>query len=152
MKAVIQRVTKASVTVDGEVISQIGRGLCILIGIRKDDTKEQKDFLVRKILNLRVFDDENGKRWSKSVKDLDLEILCVSQFTLCHVLKGNKPDFHLAMGGQDSQQFYNDFLTDLKSNYHEERIKDGQFGAMMQVEIINDGPVTLEVEAINEKK
>lgn len=152
MKAVIQRVTKASVTVDGEVISHIGRGLCILIGIRKDDTKEQKDFLVRKILNLRVFDDENGKRWSKSVKDLDLEILCVSQFTLCHVLKGNKPDFHLAMGGQDSQQFYNDFLTDLKSNYQEEKVKDGQFGAMMQVEIINDGPVTLEVEAINEKK
>ena len=149
MKAVIQRVSRASVTVDGEVISSIGRGLCVLVGIHRDDTEEQMEFVVRKILNLRVFDDENGKRWNKSVKDLDLEILCVSQFTLYHIIKGNKLDFHMSMGGDASKTFYDKFLGRMKADYQAERIKDGRFGAMMQVEIVNDGPVTLEVEKLN---
>ena len=148
MKAVIQRVTSASVTVDGEVISSIGRGLCVLIGIHRDDTKEQMDYIVRKILNIRAFDDDNGRRWAKSAKDLQLDILCVSQFTLYHVMKGNKPDFHLAKGGEESKQFYEEFLAEMRKNYSADRIKDGQFGAMMQVSLVNDGPVTLEVEAM----
>ena len=94
MKAVIQRVQSASVSVDGNVIASIGRGICVLIGIHVKDTPKERETIVRKILNLRIFDDEKNKRWSKSVKDLNLEILCVSQFTLYHIMKGNKPDFH----------------------------------------------------------
>ena len=94
MKAIIQRVQSASVSVDENVIASIGRGICVLIGIHKKDTNKERETIVRKILNLRIFDDQNNKRWSKSVKDLNLEILCVSQFTLYHIMKGNKPDFH----------------------------------------------------------
>ncbi len=118
MKALIQRVKSASVTVDGEVVSSIGRGLCVLVGIHKDDTREQLDTLARKVLAVRAFDDpESGKRWNKSVLDLDLEVLLVSQFTLYHVMKGNKPDFHLAMGGEASKAFYQVMSFTLKPSY-----------------------------------
>eukprot|EP00095_Tigriopus_kingsejongensis_P003502 snap_masked-scaffold373_size192110-processed-gene-0.13 protein:Tk03502 transcript:snap_masked-scaffold373_size192110-processed-gene-0.13-mRNA-1 annotation:"d-tyrosyl-trna deacylase 1" len=146
MKAIIQRVSRGSVSVDGELISSIGRGLCVLVGIHKDDTEADKDYLVRKVLNLRIFDNpDNGKRWDKSAKDLNLEILCISQFTLYHTLKGNKCDFSHAMPTDAAHAFYAKFLSDLGRSYAEDKIKDGQFGAMMQVEIVNDGPVTLEI-------
>lgn len=145
MRAIIQRVTTASVSVDGEVISSIGKGLCVLLGISKYDTSKEIEYMVRKILNLRVFDD-NGQRWKKSVVDKNLEILCVSQFTLQAVLKGNKPDYHLAMGGDQSETFYQDFLQHMRSAYRPDAIKDGKFGAYMQVQIQNDGPVTISLE------
>ena len=103
-----------------------------------------------------MFDEESsGKRWHKSVSDLGLEILCVSQFTLYHVLKGNKPDFHLAKGPAEAKEFYEAFLSELRSAYATEKesdsadgkVKDGKFGAMMSVNIVNDGPVTLELES-----
>ncbi len=107
MKALIQRVSGACVTVDGEVVSSIGRGLCVLVGLHRDDGREQVEHVARKVLSVRAFDDpETGRRWSKSVLDLGLEVLCVSQFTLYHVWKGNKPDFHLAMGGEESKKLY----------------------------------------------
>ncbi len=147
MKAVVQRVTSASVTVDGSLVSTIGKGLCVLIGIHRDDTREQAETLARKLINLRVFDDPaTGKRWSKSVKDLDLELLCVSQFTLYHVMKGNKPDFHLSMGGDASRNLHSDFIDILRKGFKPDRVHDGVFGAMMQVDIANDGPVTLELD------
>lgn len=105
----------------------------------------------RKILSLRLFE-ENGKRWQKSVKDLDLEILCISQFTLYHRLKGNKPDFHNAMGGDRAKEMYEQFLQHLGQQHNPERIKDGVFGAMMNVQIHNDGPVTLELESPGSSK
>lgn len=108
-------------------------------------------FRVRKILNLRLFEHE-GKRWSKSVQDEQLEILCVSQFTLYHRLKGNKPDFHYAMQGVPAEELYNKFLDTLKSQYASDKIKDGKFGAYMQVHIVNDGPVTVELESNRENK
>ncbi|KAM7446574.1 D-tyrosyl-tRNA(Tyr) deacylase [Porites harrisoni] len=145
MRAIIQRVTAASVSVDGEVISSIGKGLCVLVGISKYDTSKEIEYMVRKILNLRVFDD-NGQRWKKSVVDKNLEILCVSQFTLQAVLKGNKPDYHLAMGGDQSETFYQDFLQHMRSTYRVDAVKDGKFGAYMQVHIQNDGPVTISLE------
>ncbi|XP_072030334.1 uncharacterized protein [Amphiura filiformis] len=147
MRAIVQRVTKASVTVGDELISSIGRGLCVLIGISRDDTPKERDYIARKILNLRVFDDDNGKRWNKSVKDKQLEILCVSQFTLYTIMKGNKPDFHSAMGGEESEQFYNEFLDILRKDYDPAKIKDGKFGAYMQVHIQNDGPVTIQLDS-----
>jgi len=106
--------------------------------------------MVKKILNLRVFDDD-GSRWKKSVVDKNFEILCVSQFTLQAVLKGTKPDFHLAMGGDQSESFYQDFLQNLRSAYKEDAIKDGKFGAYMQVHIQNDGPVTISLETPHSK-
>ncbi|XP_002741445.1 uncharacterized protein LOC100368545 [Saccoglossus kowalevskii] len=147
MRAIVQRVMKASVTVGDDLVSSIGRGLCVLVGISKDDTKKEIEFMVRKILNLRIFDGDDQKRWMKSVKDKNYEILCISQFTLCCTLKGNKPDYHLAMGADNSQQFYEEFLAALRKAYKPELIKDGEFGAYMQVNIQNDGPVTIPIDS-----
>lgn len=94
MKAIVQRVTSASVSVNGEVISSIGKGLCVLVGLHRTDTQKELDYIAKKILSVRLFDDPaSGKRWDKSVKDLNLEVLCVSQFTLYHILKVGFIDF-----------------------------------------------------------
>ena len=147
MKLVIQRVRQASVSVAGEVVSSIGRGLCVLVGIHKDDTRDQIEYMVRKVLNLRMFEDQEGKRWDKSVLDLDLEVLCVSQFTLYHVMKGNKLDFSRAMGREGAENFYSDFLKQLRAKHSDDKIKDGVFGAMMDLHIVNDGPVTITLDS-----
>ncbi|XP_023705386.1 D-aminoacyl-tRNA deacylase 1 [Cryptotermes secundus] len=147
MKAIVQRVMRATVTVEDEVISSIGRGLCVLIGISKDDTKRDIEYIARKILGIRLFEDERGKRWNLSVKDKGYEILCISQFTLYHVLKGNKLDFHNAMATEKSEAFYQEFIGLLRAQYQADLIKDGKFGAYMQVNIQNDGPVTIELES-----
>ncbi|KAG7486542.1 hypothetical protein JOB18_033269 [Solea senegalensis] len=147
MKAVIQRVNKAVVTVGEEQVSSIGRGLCVLLGLSTEDTQRDADYIVRKILNLRLFEDENGRAWSKSVMDRDFEVLCVSQFTLQCILKGNKPDFHSAMPAELAQPFYTSILENMRSIYKPELIKDGKFGAYMQVQIQNDGPVTIELSS-----
>ncbi|KOX69781.1 D-tyrosyl-tRNA(Tyr) deacylase 1 [Melipona quadrifasciata] len=137
MKAVIQVVTRASVSVDGEIISSIGNGLCVLIGIKREDDLEDMKYIVRKILNVKVFSDEHNNKWSKSVMDKRYEILCISQFTLYHTLKGNRLDFYKARPSEGAKLFYNNFLAEL----------DGKFGAMMEVDIRNNGPVTLEIES-----
>ncbi len=150
MKAVVQRVLSASVTVDGEVISSISRGLCVLVGIHRDDTRQQMEYVARKVAAIRLFDDEQtGKRWNKSAKDLGLEILCVSQFTLHYIMKGNKVDFHMAMAGDEANAFYAEFLAEVRKAYggDADKVKDGRFGAMMKVDIANDGPVTIEIES-----
>ncbi|CAD6187031.1 unnamed protein product [Caenorhabditis auriculariae] len=130
MKAVIQRVTKASVTVGNDVISSIGRGVCVLVGVSKDDTEEDMDFIIRKILKLRLFPSES-RPWDKSVSELDLEVLSVSQFTLYGILKGNKLDFHNAMAPEAASIFYSNFLEKLKSNYKSDKVQDGKFAAYM---------------------
>ncbi|KAJ9090286.1 D-tyrosyl-tRNA(Tyr) deacylase [Entomophthora muscae] len=139
MRAIIQRVTTASVTVEGSVVGSIGKGLCVLVGITHEDTDKDLDYIVKKILNLRLFENAEGKFWANSVKDSELEILCVSQFTLyAETKKGSKPDFHKAMKSDLSSAFYGKFLDSLKKAYVAEKIKDGVFGAMMQVNINND--------------
>lgn len=147
MRAIVQRVTQASVTVDGNIISSIGKGICVLVGIGRMDAPKDVEYLIRKILNLRIFEDDDGKRWNKSVMDKKYEVLCVSQFTLEMVLKGNKPDFHGAMEPELSQVFYENFLQQMRESYSQEKVKDGVFGAMMQVHIQNDGPVTIPLES-----
>ncbi|XP_068619795.1 D-aminoacyl-tRNA deacylase [Battus philenor] len=149
MKALIQRVKNAKVTVNGELISSIEQGACILIGINSSDTIKDMEYIVKKILSIRIFDDENNKRWQKNVVDKQYEILCVSQFTLYNTWKGNKPDFHKAMGADRSKEFYEKFIQMLKDKYKADKVKDGLFGAYMQVSIQNDGPVTLEIESPN---
>uniref|UniRef100_A0A6M2DIP6 D-aminoacyl-tRNA deacylase n=1 Tax=Xenopsylla cheopis TaxID=163159 RepID=A0A6M2DIP6_XENCH len=149
MKALIQRVTEANVKVKGELISSIGKGLCILVGISANDTEHDMKYLVQKILNVRLFENNDGIRWSQNVKQKDYEVLCVSQFTLYATLKKNKPDFHHSMAAAKSQQLYNDFLAEMKTAYDSEKIKDGVFGEYMEVNIQNDGPVTIEIESPN---
>ncbi|OQR70838.1 hypothetical protein BIW11_11372 [Tropilaelaps mercedesae] len=146
MRAIIQRVRTAKVTMNGELVSAIGRGLCVLLGIKNDDTTCDLEYIVRKILNIRLFD-ADGQRWRKSVKDKDFEVLCVSQFTLFATLKGNKPDFHQSMGGDEAKAMYTDFLRAMKEGYQEDRIKNGRFGEYMQVHIENDGPVTITLDS-----
>ncbi|GEM12188.1 enoyl-CoA hydratase/carnithine racemase [Rhodotorula toruloides] len=144
MRAVIQRVKQASVTVDGQCISQIGRGILCLVGIGANDTEYESQWLAAKLLALKVFpEDKEGESWGwkKSVVEADYEILCVSQFTLqANLRKGAKPDFH---GAKASSHF----LQDLRTKYKTERIKDGQFQAMMDVQLVNDGPVTLILDS-----
>ncbi|KAJ3725121.1 D-Tyr tRNAtyr deacylase-like domain-containing protein [Lentinula raphanica] len=150
MRAVIQRVTSASVTVDGTVISQISRGLMVLVGIGTDDTASDASLLINKILNLRVFNDptDSEKMWKANVKDIDGEILCVSQFTLlAQTTKGNKPDFHRAMPAETSQVMYEAFLNQLRQGYKPDKVQDGKFGAMMNVSLTNEGPVTFTLDS-----
>uniref|UniRef100_A0A6I8PFB4 D-aminoacyl-tRNA deacylase n=1 Tax=Ornithorhynchus anatinus TaxID=9258 RepID=A0A6I8PFB4_ORNAN len=139
--------TVQSRSVGEEQVSAIGRGICVLLGISLEDTQKELEHMVRKILNLRVFEDESGKPWSKSVMDKQYEVLCVSQFTLQCILKGNKPDYHMAMPSEQAKAFYGNFLEQLRKAYKPELIKDGRFGAYMQVHIQNDGPVTIELES-----
>ncbi|CAK9437932.1 uncharacterized protein LODBEIA_P23100 [Lodderomyces beijingensis] len=154
MRVVIQKVKNASVTVDEKVISSIGKGLMILVGITSSDTKDDVLKLSKKLLALRVFEDSAqpadtstkwyGKPWAKSVADIQGEILSVSQFTLYGTLKkGTKPDFHKAAKGDEAVPLYEMLLEELRKGLGQEKVKDGQFGAMMDVALVNDGPVTL---------
>ncbi|OJA17033.1 hypothetical protein AZE42_03557 [Rhizopogon vesiculosus] len=146
MRAVVQRVASASVSVDGKVISSISRGLMVLVGIGTDDTLTDVETLSSKILNIRVFD-ANGAMWKSSVKDIAGEVLCVSQFTLmANTTKGNKPDFHRAMSTNSSKDLYAVFLEKMRQLYVPDRIQDGEFGAMMNVSLTNEGPVTLTLD------
>ncbi|KAH7914038.1 D-Tyr tRNAtyr deacylase-like domain-containing protein [Hygrophoropsis aurantiaca] len=147
MRAVVQRVASASVTVDEQVISKISRGLMVLVGIGTDDTAADIESLSNKILSLRVFSDASDAMWKASVKDIGGEVLCVSQFTLmANTSKGNKPDFHRAMGTEASRQLYSVFLEKMRQLYVPDRIQDGQFGAMMNVSLTNEGPVTFTLD------
>ncbi|XP_059148310.1 D-aminoacyl-tRNA deacylase 1-like [Physella acuta] len=137
--------------IGNETVSSIGPGLCVLVGVSRHDTDTEMDYIVRKILNLRLFSDGSDKRWMKSVMDMDYDVLCISQFTLESTLKGNKPDFREAMAPDLALPFYSKLLQALKSTYRPEKIHDGQFGAYMQVHIENDGPVTIPIEKKGEQ-
>ncbi|CZT22348.1 probable D-tyrosyl-tRNA(Tyr) deacylase [Ramularia collo-cygni] len=147
MKTVIQRVKSASVTVDGQLISSIGKGLLVFAAIGKDDTKKEAESMASKILKAKFWDDAEGGRWKHNVQDISGEVLCVSQFTLyASMKKGNKPDFHHAAPPQKGRELYDIFIGQVRKLYQEEKVKDGVFQAMMDVGIVNDGPVTIEIE------
>jgi len=148
MRAVVQRVLSASVTVDGEIISQISRGLMVLVGIGVDDNVSDIETLAKKILNLKVFAHSTSNMWKTNVKEIQGEILCVSQFTLmANTSKGSKPDFHRAMSAGQSRAMYESFLKYMGAQYAPEKIKDGRFGAMMNVSLTNEGPVTFTLDS-----
>lgn len=145
MKSVIQRVKKASVTVDYEITGSIGRGLLVLLGIHRDDTEEQLQWMADKILKLRVFDDEEG-RMNRSVQDVEGGILVVSQFTLYgDAKKGTRPSYIEAARPEKAEPMYETFLDYLKER-SSLKIQSGVFAAHMDVELINDGPVTIILE------
>ena len=144
MRVVVQRVKRSSVTIDGEVVGQIGPGLLILLGIREGDGDRQLEFLAEKLLNLRIFADEAGKM-NRSVLDVKGELLVVSQFTLygdCR--KGRRPSFIDAARPEVAIPLYERFVARLRQGGLE--VQTGEFGAMMDVELVNDGPVTLIIE------
>ncbi|KXX77868.1 D-tyrosyl-tRNA(Tyr) deacylase [Madurella mycetomatis] len=146
MRAILQRVLSASVTVDQELVSSIGKGILVFAAVAPGDTEKEAESLAAKVLKLKLWDDESGGRWKKSVQDIDGEVLCVSQFTLlASTKKGSKPDFHGAMGGEDAKRLYQYFYRKVQEGYTADKVKDGVFQAMMQVALVNDGPVTLEV-------
>lgn len=144
MKALIQRVKSASVTIDGELYSKIGKGLLVFLGVEKEDTVENCEKLSQKVLNLRIFEDENDKM-NLSVNDVKGEILVVSQFTLCgDCKKGTRPSFDKAAHPDIAVKLYEDFVEKIRSSGL--KTETGKFRAMMDVELINDGPVTFMVE------
>ncbi|KAL4808859.1 D-Tyr tRNAtyr deacylase-like domain-containing protein [Aspergillus unguis] len=145
MKAVIQRVKSASVTVDGQLISKIGRGLLVLAGVGREDTEKDIDTMISRILKAKLFPAETEKQWKRNIVDMDGEVLCVSQFTLYGQLKkGKQPDFHEAASADTARKLYDYFFRRLGENYKPERVKNGVFQAMMDVELINDGPVGVD--------
>ena len=144
MKGLIQRVKKSSVTIEGKLFSQIDHGLLILLGVAKGDEKENAEKLAEKICKLRIFEDEQGKM-NKSIIDVEGEILVVSQFTLAgDCKKGTRPSFDKAELPQKANELYEYFTEQIRQKNIP--TKTGVFGAMMDVELINDGPVTFMVE------
>lgn len=147
MRALIQRVTRGSVIINGSLYSQIGKGIVILLAVKNGDTEEDAKYLANKCANLRIFDDDK-KRMNLSVKDVNGEALVVSQFTLYGDTRyGNRPDFTQASKPEEAKVLYEKFVEYLKQAMGEEKVKTGVFKAMMTVEVINDGPVTLLVES-----
>ncbi|CAJ2503317.1 Uu.00g107110.m01.CDS01 [Anthostomella pinea] len=146
MKAILQRVLSASVTVEKEMVSSIGRGVLVFAAVAPGDTEKEADSLAAKVLKMKLWDDDAGARWKKSVQEIGGEVLCVSQFTLlASTKKGNKPDFHGAAGGDEAKRLYQYFFEKVQQGYTAERVKNGVFQAMMEVALVNDGPVTLEL-------
>lgn len=142
MKAVIQRVKHAQVSVDGETVGKVGEGYMILVGVQAGDTDWDAEILARKTANLRVFTDENEKM-NRSVLDIDGEILAISQFTLCaDVKKGNRPSFIGAAEPCEADRLYNLYCDELLKN-GVRKVEKGVFGAHMEVELLNNGPVTI---------
>ena len=141
MRAVVQRVTYSSVKVNGEIVGEINKGFNVLLGISKEDTEEDMKYIKDKIINLRVFSDENDKM-NLSLLDIQGEVLLISQFTLYgDARKGRRPNFMNALGGEEAKKFYDKFIEMMKETGL--KVETGIFGADMKVDIKNDGPVTI---------
>lgn len=150
MRIVIQRVSEASVTINGQVKSSIGKGFLILIGICDEDTQEDVEWLVKKVVNLRVFDDENGVM-NRSIMDTGGEVLVISQFTLfASYKKGNRPSWFKAGSHEHSIPLYEQFCTRISQEMGR-TAGTGEFGADMKVSLINDGPVTICMDTKNKE-
>lgn len=148
MRIVIQRVSEASVTINSKIVAQINTGLLVLVGIEEEDTTEDCNWLVSKIVNLRIFPDEN-EIMNLAVKDVDGDIIVVSQFTL-HALtkKGNRPSYIKAAKPEFAIPMYEKFVKQVETELGK-KIQTGQFGADMKVSLINDGPVTIIIDSKN---
>lgn len=146
MKIVIQRVSEANVKVEGKIVGEIGKGLMLLVGVDENDEKTDADWLVQKVLNLRIFGDEEGKL-NLSVKDISGEILCISQFTLiADYKKGNRPSFIKAAKPDKAVPLFDYFKEEISKSGL--KTESGIFGADMKVSLINDGPVTIVMDSI----
>ncbi|KAK8207634.1 D-tyrosyl-tRNA(Tyr) deacylase [Zalaria obscura] len=133
--SVLQRVKSASVTVDGQLISTIGKGILVFAAVGKEDTKKEVESMANKILKVKLWEDDNGGKWKRNVQDINGEVLCAS------TKKGNKPDFHKSAPPSQAKELYDHFVAKVQSLYKEEQVKNGVFQAMMDVGLVNDGPV-----------
>jgi D-aminoacyl-tRNA deacylase len=150
MRVVLQRVSKASVTLNGKVKSKIDNGLLILVGIEGADTNEDIEWLSGKISRLRIFRDDDGAM-NLSIKDIDGEVIVVSQFTLhANTKKGNRPSFIKAAKPEIAISLYEQFIAQLEKDLSK-KIQTGEFGADMKVELVNDGPVTISIDSKNKE-
>ncbi len=144
MKALVQRVERAQVTVDGEVVGRIGAGLCVLVGVTHDDTAAHAEKMANKLMKLRIFDDDEGKM-NRSVADIGGAVLVVSQFTLYgDATKGNRPSYVEAARPEQAEPLVDDVVSHLRALGV--KVETGRFRAMMKVELVNDGPVTIALE------
>ena len=155
MRTIIQRVLEASVTVDGSIISSIGPGLVCLIGIHESDSAADADFIISKIMGAKLFEDDHRRPWRQSVVAKGHGVLLVSQFTLYGTVgKKGSTDFHHAMGPEPAREMYAAFVAKAREAYAAkaphatDAVRDGEFGALMRVALVNDGPVTLEIDSI----
>lgn len=147
MRAVVQRVREGSVAIDGSVHARIGKGFVVLLGIKKGDTPQAAEYLADKCSHLRVFEDVDGKM-NLSLQDVGGEALVVSQFTLyADAQKGNRPGFSEAASPEEAEPLYKTFVQRMRSVVGDARIHTGVFRAMMQVTIVNDGPVTILIDS-----
>ena len=149
MRVVVQRVKKASVSVNGKIISKIDKGYLLLVGIKKSDTLKEIEYVAKKIAKLRVFDDSDGKL-NLNIKEIEGEILSISQFTLYgETHKSNRPGFSLAMDYESANKLYLEFNQILRDEY-KISVLSGIFGSYMDVSLVNDGPVTIIIEKTNQ--
>ncbi|KAL8833390.1 MAG: hypothetical protein Q9170_004300 [Blastenia crenularia] len=158
MKAILQRVASASVTIDTQLVSSIGKGVLVFAAVAPDDTMKEVESMAAKVLKMKMWPDEAGGTWKRSVQDIRGEVLCVSQFTLLASTKrGSKPDFHGAAGGEKARELYDEFVAKVQELYEKEKVKNGVFQAMMQepaqayvrmpVNLQNDGPVSVDYQS-----
>jgi len=149
MRLVVQRVKSASVTVEGQgKVSQIGPGLLALVGLHEHDTEADLQYCCKRLLACKLWANDNGGMWRHSVKQRNLSCLLVSQFTLYGTLsKKNQPDYKLGMKAVPAEQMYRRFVEMVREQYEVDQVKDGVFGALMDVELVNDGPVTIIIES-----
>lgn len=147
MKALIQRVAEASVEIEGRMVSEIGAGYLVLLGVTHDDDETKADFLASRTTALRIFEDESGKI-NRSIEDIGGSVLVVSQFTLyADTVHGRRPGFSAAARPEKAEPLYERFVAALRSRLGEEKVLTGRFGAEMKVRLLNDGPFTVELVA-----
>ena len=148
MRAIVQRVKKVDLSIDGDLYSKIDQGLLVFLGVSNEDDTSDIDYLIRKITGLRIFNDEEDKM-NLSVKDIDGEIMLVSQFTLYgDVRKGYRPSFTQSANGEKAKDLYLEFVERLKGEFP--KVQTGKFAADMQISLINDGPVTIQIDSKKE--
>lgn len=148
MRAIVQRVKKVDLSIDGDLYSKIDQGLLVFLGVSNEDDTSDIDYLIRKITGLRIFNDEEDKM-NLSVKDIDGEIMLVSQFTLYgDVRKGYRPSFTQSANGEKAKDLYLEFVERLKDQFS--KVQTGKFAADMQISLINDGPVTIQIDSKKE--
>lgn len=150
MIALVQRTLEASVTVDSQLIDIINRGMLVLLGVRQDDNENDAKYLAAKTVNLRIFSDENDKM-NLSLLDTGYEILVVSQFTLhADTRHGNRPSFTDAAEPEKANDLYQSYIAELKNLIGHDKVREGKFGAMMKIKLVNDGPVTIILRSKND--